>query len=262
MQFSVRLIQRFGLMTIPLVGVVIALILLGLLELSSGFFAITYIPDFLTQEKHITIYSNELYTTGELIAGVLFMSVLGVLFATIIGIAIAVSFSEFFERVNNSALSSIFKLIAAIPTIVYGFLVLLVLPSSTEAVLPFNAYTHGILGGLVLGLMMMPLFCAKVFEIMEQVPDSLREGAYALGATRYQTAFRLIIPSYFVDIIIAILKTFAQAIGEILAVLLVAGIIQEQTEIILLIFVFIFIIIGYTIYLKRFSTLQHSTSLN
>ena len=262
MQFSIQLIQRFGKMTIPLVGVIVVLILSGLLNASINFFQANYIPDFFKEEKVLSIYSNELYTTLELIAGVLFMSLFGLLLTTAIGIGIAVSFSEFFERVTHAVISTIFQIIASIPTIVYGFLMLLVLPSFMEIILPTNPYTHGILGGLVLGFMMIPLFCAKVFEIMEQVPESLREGAYALGATRYQTAFRLIIPSYFIDILIAILRTYVRTVGEILAVILVAGIAVEQTEIILLILVLTFSIVGYTIYLKRFSTLHQSIRAN
>ena len=256
MQFSIKILERFGIFTIPIVMGIIAVLMWGLLELSYSFFNAVYLPDFLIKQQTITIYDNEAYSAFSLIMGMGFMSVIGLLLASLIGIGTAVSFSEFFDITAHPSIKKGIQLIAAIPSIVYGFLILWGLVPFMELLFPIHAYSNAILGGIVLGLMMSPLICSKVFETMEQVSDTLREGAYALGATKYQTAFRLIIPAYFVDILIGVLRTYARTISEILIVALIAGMIQERTKIIITIFLTIFLIVGYTFYLKRYAAIQ------
>jgi phosphate transport system permease protein len=117
----------------------------------------------------------------------------------------------------------VLEILAAVPTVVYGFFALTV-------VTPFlQSFIHGMSGfnalspGIVMGIMIIPLISSLSDDALAAVPNSLREGSLALGATRLQTAFKVMLPAAFSGIVVSVMLAISRAIGETMIVAIAAG---------------------------------------
>jgi len=152
-------------------------------------------------------------------------SITAMLVATPLGIFVAIFLSEYASEKARSILKPILEILAGIPTVVYGYFALtfmtplLRLIFGKETVEIYNTASAGI----VMGILILPLVSSMVEDALSSVPDSLREGAYGLGATKLETSVQVVLPAAFSGIAAAFIVGLSRAIGETMIVALAAG---------------------------------------
>ena len=156
------------------------------------------------------------------------MTLWSLLFAIPIGLASAIYLSEYAGQRVRRTIKPILEVLAGIPTVAFGFFALAVVTPAIQSVWPgFLGDTPGIFnvlaGGLMIGLLIMPIIASVSEDAMSAVPGGLREGAYALGATKAKVATKVVFPAALSGIVASIILATSRAIGETLVVLLAVG---------------------------------------
>ncbi|WP_417806334.1 phosphate ABC transporter permease subunit PstC [Thioclava sp.] len=171
-----------------------------------------------------------------LLWGTLYISFIALLVAVPIGLYAAVYLSEYASHPVRSAIKPLLEILAGIPTIVYGLFALLTVgpflmsifgPNGPTAAIVENGWMHAgtavMTAGLVMGIMLIPFVSSLSDDIINAVPQSLRDGSYGLGATKSETVKQVILPAALPGIVGAILLAASRAIGETMIVVLGAG---------------------------------------
>ena len=168
-----------------------------------------------------------LFGIGVFIAGTLWVSGLAILLAVPLGVITALFLSEYCPSRLKSPLKIIFELMAAVPSIVFGLWGLKTLVPALRGVLrPVLTFYSGfgvLAGAIILAIMLLPTIVAVSSNTMQMVPDSLREASYALGASRTETARKVVFSSALPGIGAGVVLALGRAIGETMAVLMVTG---------------------------------------
>jgi phosphate transport system permease protein len=178
---------------------------------------------FFSQEWYPTSQSNVRYGVLALIAGTFSVTALAMLIAVPFGIGAAIFVSEFCGPKLKETLKIIIELLAAIPSVVWGFIGLTVL--NPIIIHLFNAPIglNVLNGGIILALMSVPIIVSIGEDALKAVPDSYREAALALGVTRWQLIYRVLLPAAKNGLLAAVLLGVARAVGETMAVLMATG---------------------------------------
>ena len=158
-----------------------------------------------------------------LVAGTLLVSAIAMVVALPMGVLSAVYLSEYSPEGVRRIVKPILELLAGVPTVVYGYFALTFVTPLLQQVMPDLSGFNALSPGLVMGLMILPLVSSLSEDAMRAVPRGLREGSYALGATRMQTALRVVIPAAFSGITAAFILAASRAIGETMIVAIAAG---------------------------------------
>jgi len=152
------------------------------------------------------------------------------LVAVPIGVASAIFMSEYASRSVRGALKPLLEVLAGIPTVVYGYFALMfITPHVLQPLLPDTEVFNAASAVLVVGVMIIPTVASLCDDAFRAVPRSLREGAFALAATRLEVSTRVVLPSALSGVVAAVLLAFARAIGETMAVTLAAGMTPKMT---------------------------------
>jgi phosphate transport system permease protein len=149
--------------------------------------------------------------------------VVALVIAIPLGTIVAIYLSEFANGQLREWVKPALELLAAIPTVVYGYFALLFVTPALQAVLPDLPGFNMLSAGLVMGLMIIPLISSISEDAMRAVPITLKEGSYATGATRLQTALRVVFPSAISGITAAYILGASRAVGETMIVAIAAG---------------------------------------
>jgi phosphate transport system permease protein len=200
------------------VGIVV--ILLGE---SFTFFRQVSLWDFLTDTQWTPLFSDAHYGILPLLSGTLVSSGIALLVAIPLGTIIAIYLSEFAPFAVREAAKPFLELLGGIPTIVYGYFALVFVTPLLQTIFPSLPGFNLLSAGLVMGIMIIPYVSSLSEDAMRAVPMSLREGSYAMGATRYQTAVRVIAPAAFSGIAAAYILGISRAVGETMIVAIAAG---------------------------------------
>jgi phosphate transport system permease protein len=163
------------------------------------------------------------YGVGALLVGTLSVSVLAMLIAVPFGLGAAIFVSEFCERRTKEALKIVIELLAAVPSVVWGFIGMSVLGPLIKDVFQVPLGVNMFNAALLLALMSVPIMVSIGEDALKAVPDSYREAALALGATRWQTVHRVLVPAAKNGLLAAVLLGVGRAIGETMAVLMATG---------------------------------------
>jgi phosphate transport system permease protein len=139
------------------------------------------------------------------------------------GLLSAIYLSEYANPRVRRAIKPILEILAGVPTVVYGYFALLFVTPLLQAVNPDLAGFNALSPGIVMGIMILPLVSSLAEDAMQGVPRGLREGSYALGATRMQTSLRVVVPAAFSGITAAFILAASRAIGETMIVAIAAG---------------------------------------
>ncbi|HJT22393.1 MAG TPA: phosphate ABC transporter permease subunit PstC [Nitrospira sp.] len=190
---------------------------------SAAFFRQVPLWDFVTDPQWTPLFSEPHYGILSLVSGTLVTTVVALLVAIPAGSLIAIYLSEYAPRSIREAIKPALELLSAVPTVVYGYFALLFVTPALQAILPDLPGFNMLSAGLVIGLMIVPYVSSVSEDAMRAVPVSLREGAYALGATRMQTALRVVFPSALSGIAAAYVLGVSRAIGETMVVVIAAG---------------------------------------
>ena len=208
-----------------IVSVFTTLAIVGVLfEETWAFFQEVPVLDFLTGTKWTPLFTSKQYGVLPLLSATLLMSCIAMMVAVPLGLAAAIYLSEYARPRVRSVLKPVLELLAGIPTVVYGYFALtFITPTVLRAIFvdigPFNALAAGI----AMGIMIMPLVSSLSEDAMRAVPNSLREGAYGLGANRFEVATRVVFPGALSGIMAACILAISRAVGETMIVTIAAG---------------------------------------
>ncbi len=190
---------------------------------SFKFFSEVSIIDFLTDTQWTPLFADKHFGILPLLAGTLLTTFIAIIFAVPLGLVISVYVKEYASPRFTTIVKPILEVLAAIPTVVYGFFALQFVTPLLQKFIPglngFNALSPG----LVMGVMIIPYITSLSEDALRAVPRSLREASYGMGATKFQTAFRVMIPAASSGIIVSIILAISRALGETMIVAIAAG---------------------------------------
>lgn len=222
-----RLIDRTMRVVLFLAAAVSILVTAGivyvLLSESVRFFAQVSIIDFLTDTQWTPVFQDKRFGIMTLVSGTLMTSAIALVVAIPAGTILAVYLSEFARPSVREAIKPLLELIAGVPTVAFGYFALLFATPLFQMVIPGLSGFNLLVPGIVMGVMILPYIVSVSEDAMRAVPDALREGAYALGYTRLQTGFRVVVPAAFSGITAAYILGMSRAVGETMVVAIAAG---------------------------------------
>ena len=194
---------------------------------ASGFFKDVSIVEFLTSKQWSPLFEDAHYGILPLIAGTLTTSFVALSIAIPIGTIAAIYLSEFASHKTRETVKPILELLVGVPTVVFGYFALLFVTPLLQKLNP-DLPTFNMLGaGIVMGVMIIPYIASVAEDAMRAVPMNMREGSYAMGATKFQTAIRVVTPAATSGIIAAYILGISRAVGETMVVAIAAG--QQPT---------------------------------
>ena len=202
------------------IGIVIILV-----AQSVGFFAEVSVWDFLTGTEWAPLFKPQKFGVLSLVGGTLLVAAIAGIVSLTLGLGAAIFLSEYAPEKLRRVLKPILEVLAGIPTVVYGYFALTFITPilqnvfGADRVIVFNALS----AGLVMGLMIMPMVSTLSEDAMVAVPRSLRDAAYALGATRFEVATRVVIPAALSGIVASFILAISRAVGETMIVKIAAG---------------------------------------
>jgi len=194
-----------------------------------GFFKDVSILEFLTGRQWTPLFANPKFGILPLVTGTLLVTGVAVIIALPVGLIVAVYLSEYAPFRVKEIAKPILELLAAVPTVVYGYFALLFLTPLLQKVIPNLSGFNALSPGIIMGIMIIPYVSSVSEDAMKAVPMHIREGSYATGATKFQTAFKVIIPSAFSGIAAAFVIGISRAIGETMVVAIAAGMMPNLT---------------------------------
>ncbi len=191
------------------------------------FFSEVSIVDFLTDTQWTPLFADKHFGIAPLLSGTLLTSFIAILVALPTGLTIALYLNEYSSRRFKNIIKPILEVLASVPTVVYGFFALTVVTPFLQNIFPNMSGFNSLSAGFVMGIMIIPYVSSLSDDAISAVPRYIREGSLALGANRFQTAFRVIIPSASSGIIVSAILAISRAIGETMIVAIAAG--QQAT---------------------------------
>ncbi|HXV08490.1 MAG TPA: phosphate ABC transporter permease subunit PstC [Burkholderiales bacterium] len=187
------------------------------------FFQHVSIIDFLTDTQWTPLFDDAHYGIMVLLSGTLVSSAVALAVAVPLGTIIAIYLSEFAPFSVREAAKPLLELLSGVPTVVYGYFALLFVTPLLQKLIPGLPGFNLLSAGLVMGIMIIPYVSSVSEDAMRAVPMSMREGSYAMGATRYQTAIRVVTPAALSGITAAYILGISRAVGETMILAVAAG---------------------------------------
>jgi phosphate transport system permease protein len=200
----------------------VAIVLILLVE-SAGFFRHVSIVEFLTGTMWTPLFADARYGILPLVSGTLTVTAVALVVAIPLGTLIAIYLSEFASHKLRETVKPILELLGAVPTVVYGYFALLTVTPFLQIFIKDLPGFNMLSAGLVIGLMIIPYVATVSEDAMRAVPRYMREGSYAMGATKLQTALRVVLPGAFSGVAAAYILGISRAVGETMVVAIAAG---------------------------------------
>lgn len=194
-----------------------------LLSESLEFFKEVSIIDFLTDNQWTPLFANKHFGILPLISGTLLTTIIAISVSLPVGLTIAIYLSEYAPKKLKKIIKPLLEILAAVPTVVYGFFALMVVTPFLQKLIPEMAGFNSLSAGIVMGIMIIPFISSLSEDALSAVPKSLREASYGMGATRLQTSFKVMVPAASSGIIVSVILAFSRAIGETMIVAIAAG---------------------------------------
>jgi phosphate transport system permease protein len=164
------------------------------------------------------------YGIWALVSATLTTSAIAIFIALPLGLASAIYLSEYASNRMRSILKPILEILAGIPTVVYGYFALLFVTPILKTIFKDGIQVYNMLSaGLVMGIMILPLIASMSEDALSAVPRALREGAYAMGATKLETSLQVVLPAALSGIGAAVIIGISRAVGETMIVAVAAG---------------------------------------
>lgn len=194
-----------------------------LVKESVVFFNSVSLWSFLTDSQWTPLFDDAHFGITVLLSGTISSSLVALVVAIPLGTVIAIYLSEFAGHRIREILKPALELLSGIPTIIYGYFALLVVTPLIQAIYPDLPTFNILSAGIVMGIMIIPYVSSLSEDAMRAVPMSLREGSYAMGATRFQTATRVVVPAAISGIASAYILGISRAVGETMILAVAAG---------------------------------------
>jgi phosphate transport system permease protein len=201
------------------VGIVVILV-----QQAMQFFLRVPVTEFLFGTTWTALFKSAQYGVLPLVAGTLMITFLAMCVSIPLGLMSAIYLSEYANPRVRGVLKPALELLAGVPTIVYGFFaVTFIRPEILKPLIPGIGPFSALAAGLAVGVLTIPLVASLSEDALRSVPGSLREGGYALGATKLEVSWKIVVPAAFSGIVASIILAMAAAVGETMIVALAAG---------------------------------------
>jgi phosphate transport system permease protein len=187
------------------------------------FFSEVSIIDFLTDSQWTPLFTDKHYGILPLLSGTLLTSFIAISVALPVGLSISIYLSEYAPKSFRKIIKPLLELLASIPTVVYGFFALIVVTPFLQQFIPGLSGFNSLSAGIVMGIMIIPFISSLSEDALHAVPKEMREASYGMGATKLQTAFKVVVPAASSGIIVSIILAISRAIGETMIVAIAAG---------------------------------------
>ena len=207
-----------------LVTVLTTLGILGVLAVESfAFFREVGITPLIFDTQWTPLFADKHFGLWPLLAGTLLTSLIAIAVALPLGLLSAIFMSELTHRRYRAVLKPALEVLAGVPTIVYGYFALVVVTPLLQTVVPGLAGFNALSAGIVMGIMITPMIASLAEDALYAVSPSLREAAYALGATKVATIWRVVVPAALGGIAASVILALSRAVGETMIVAIAAG---------------------------------------
>ena len=190
---------------------------------SAAFFQHVSIVDFLTDTVWTPLFADAHYGILPLVSGTLTVAFVALAVAIPMGTIVAIYLSEFAPHAVREVVKPFLELLEAVPTVVFGYFALLFVTPLLQKIYPDLPGFNMLAPGLVIGIFIIPYISSVAEDAMRAVPMAMREGSYAMGATRFHTAVWVITPAAASGVIAAYILAISRAIGETMVVAIAAG---------------------------------------
>jgi phosphate transport system permease protein len=218
-----RVIETF-LLAAGLVAVFVTVAIVYVLVTESlPFFQHVSLVDFFTDTMWTPMFDQPRFGILPLLAGTLVTTLVALCLAIPCGTIIAIYLSEFAGHQVRETVKPVLELLGAVPTVVYGYFALTMVTPFLQKFMPSLPGFNMLSPGLVIGIMIIPYVASVSEDAMRSVPNYMREGSYAMGATRFQTATRVVVPGALSGIAAAYILGISRAVGETMVVAVAAG---------------------------------------
>lgn len=187
------------------------------------FFAEVSFWEFITDTQWTPLFDDKHFGILPLLTGTILTTLIATFIAVPVGVSIAVYLNEYASKKFTAAVKPILETLAAIPTVVYGFFALQFVTPLLQTFIPGLSGFNALSPGIVMGIMIIPYITSLSEDALRAVPSSLREASYGLGANKFQTAFRVMVPAASSGIIVSIILAISRALGETMIVAIAAG---------------------------------------
>ena len=198
-------------------------IIVTLLGETLQFFREVPVVDFLTGTKWTPLFASKSFGVLPLINGTIAVALVAIVVALPVGILTAVFLSEYAPARVRAVVKPVLEVLAGIPTVVYGYFALQFVTPILRALFPQTQIFNVASAGIVMGFMILPMMASISEDALRAVPRGLREGAYALGATKFEVVTRVVMPGALSGILAAVILSVSRAIGETMIVAIAAG---------------------------------------
>ncbi len=196
---------------------------------SLAFFRRVSVAEFLTGTVWTPLFVPQHFGVLPLLMGSVLVSIIAAGIAIPLGLGSAIYLSEFAPERLRRFLKPVLEILAGVPSVVYGYFALTVVTPLLQPLVPGLQLFNALSAGIVVGIMVLPLIASLSEDAMNAVPRGLRQGAYALGATKFEVATRVVTPAALSGIVASFILAISRAIGETMAVVLAAGMTPNLT---------------------------------
>jgi len=200
----------------------VGIILILLIE-AVGFFSEVSVVDFLTDTEWTPLFTQKNYGILPLLSGTFLTTVIAITVALPVGLTIAIYLNEYASKRFKKVVKPLLEVLAVVPTVVYGFFALMIVTPFLKMFIPSLSGFNALSPGIVMGIMIIPFVSSLSEDALSSVPNSLRQASFGMGSTKFQTAFRVMVPAASSGIIVSAILAVSRAIGETMIVAIAAG---------------------------------------
>ncbi|MCH9038405.1 MAG: phosphate ABC transporter permease subunit PstC [Chloroflexi bacterium] len=204
-------------------------ILFSLISQAMGFFFEVSVWEFISGTRWTPILKPQSYGVLPLVGGTLLVAAIAAIVALPVGLATAIFLAEYAPGKVRRIIKPTLEVLAGIPTVVYGYFALTFVTPILQRVFPDMLVFNALSAGLVMGIMIIPMVSSLSEDAMVAVPRSLRNAAFALGATRFEVSLRVVVPAALSGIVASFILAISRAIGETMLVTIAAGATPQLT---------------------------------
>ena len=188
-----------------------------------GFFRVVSIIDFITGTRWTPLFQPQHFGVLPLLSGSLLIAFGAAAVALPLGLLSAIFLSEYAHTRVRAILKPALEILAGVPTVVYGYFALTFVTPFLRTIWPGTEIFNALSAAIVMGIMIIPMVSSLSEDALSAVPRALREGAYALGATKFEVATRTVVPAALSGILASFILAISRAIGETMIVTIAAG---------------------------------------
>jgi len=200
------------------IGIILVLFIEGF-----HFFREVSFIEFITGTEWTPLFAKKRFGILPLVSGTFLTSIIAIAVALPLGLTIAIFLSEYAPKKIRDYIKPSLELLAAVPTVVYGFFALMIITPFLQRIFPDMAGFNSLSAGIVMGIMILPIVSSLSEDAMKAVPQALREASYGVGATRFQTSVKVVVPSASSGIVVSVILAISRAVGETMIVAIAAG---------------------------------------